>query len=1024
MNYSSGTIIGDRYHIVEFLGKGGMATVYKAYQENLNRFVAIKFLHPNLADDPLSQQRFRQEAQSVASLKHPNIVQIYDFAYENDIYYIVMEFVEGSTLEAQLSQLRRSQQLLSLEDALRTIRDLGQALAHAHARGIIHRDIKPGNVMVENSGRVVLMDFGLARLLDTPHLTVTGLAIGTPSYMAPEQIKGQAIDTRADIYSLGVLCYQLVTGRLPFAGDSTYGMIYQHLNETPLSPQQIVPDVPYNVSQIILKALAKNPDKRYLTIEALLDDLATPELAVVTLEEDKTGSTPTTPLTPTPPNYLPSIPSSFIGREQELLTIQEKLRQSDIRLLTLIGPSGTGKTRLALHVTYSMLSDLAYGAFFVDLTTLPDPALLPDAIARLVGLTEEGNTPLEEQLQHHLHERQLLLVLDNFEHMLEATPFVSKLLQHAPLLKILATSREPLRLYGENLYQVAPLALPNLKQLYTPTALSQFPSIRLFMARAQAVEPDFALTDHNARQVAELCVHLDGLPLAIELAAAQIYTYTPAELVAQLNNRLGLLSDGPRDRSARQQTMRGAIEWSYNLLPPEEQALFDRLGVLVGKFNLAAAAAIVGNTALASLVTKNLLQQENRSDGSFRYSMLQLLRSYALEQLMQKQELAHWKEQHANYFLTLAEQAEPYLTGPEQAHWFDQLAEGHDNFRAALDWSLNGGRYPVALALTGILWRLWAVHSHLNEGSRWLEKTLNRNQRTSVALRAKALLGAGRLAFFQNRYKEAQGFLEECLALYQALRNQPAQASVLNNLGELALDLNQIDQAHHYFEEALLLYRDSQDRRGVVRTLNNLGQLAFLRKQYEEAEEFLLKCLTMEREAGTPEGLAVTLNSLGEVARIQGKTEDAAAFYQESLDLYGALNYPIGVAVVLHNLGCLELQRNHYQEAVAKFKLSLIQLQTTDEHLQMAKGIIGLGRALFHLSDVIQAVRLFGKADMLLEMGGGQLDPFDAEAHQNDFAQAQTQLKVEEWQAAWQEGYAMPLEKILGTATSQMNLDA
>lgn len=1022
MNYSAGTIIGDRYRLVELLGRGGMATVYKAFQETLNRFVAIKFLHPSLADDPLSQQRFRQEAQSVASLKHPNIVQIYDFAYEDDVYYIIMELVEGTTLETQLNQLGRSQQLLSLDVAIRTIRELGHALAYAHAQGIIHRDIKPGNVMVEDSGRVVLMDFGLARLLDAPHLTATGLAIGTPSYMAPEQIRGQTIDRRIDIYALGVLFYQMVAGRLPFTGDSTYGMIYQHLNETPLSPQQIVPDVPHSVSQIILKTLAKDPNKRYPTVEAFLADLAAPEQAVVILESNE--KVPAAPTAPPPPNYLPAIPSSFIGREQDVVTIQQRLHQPDTRLFTLVGPGGTGKTRLALQVAQKMLPDLAHGAFFVDLTTLPDAALLPDAIARLVGLTEMGESPLEDQLHQHLQKQELLLVLDNFEHLLEATAFVSELLQHAPQLKILATSREPLRLYGENLYQVAPLALPDIKQLYTPAALSQFPAVRLFTVRAQAVEPDFILTDENARQVAKLCVQLDGLPLAIELAAAQIYSYTPAELVTQLNNRLGLLVDGPRDRSARQRTMRGAIEWSYNLLSSEEQTLFNRLGVLVGKFSLDAAAAIIGSTEIASLVTKNLLQQENQPDGSLRFSMLELLRSYALEQLTHKQELAQWKEQHASYFLALAEQAEPHLTGPEQAYWFQRLADVHDNFRAVLDWSLNGGRYPVALTLTGILWRLWAVHSHLNEGSRWLEKTINRNQQASVILRAKALLGAGRLAFFQNRYEQAQRFLEECLALYQALRDHLAQASVLNNLGELALDLNHLDQAQHYFAAALELYRGSQDRRGVVRTLNNLGELAFLQAQYAEAEAFLLECLAMEREGGTPEGLAVTLNSLGEVARIQGKHEAAAAFYQESLDLYWSLNYPIGVAVLLHNLGCLELQSKNYQEAVSRFKLSLIQLQTTDEHLQIAKGIIGLGRALFHLGDAAQAVRLFGKADTLLQIGGGQLDPFDDAAYQSDLAQTQTQLKAQEWQAAWQEGYAMPLERILGTATVQMNLKA
>ncbi|MCI0577430.1 MAG: tetratricopeptide repeat protein, partial [Chloroflexi bacterium] len=768
------------------------------------------------------------------------------------------------------------------------------------------------------------------------------------------------------------------------------------------------------LERAILKALVKDPARRYQSVEALLADLAQPEVAVAVPAD---AARPVlTFLDQEAPNNLPMLPTSFVGREPEMATIQERLRRPDIRLLTLTGPGGAGKTRLALQAAATLLNEYEHGVFFVNLAPLQDATFLLDTVAHTLGLVQGDVQPLDRQLEAFLRDRHLLLVLDNFEQLIEAAPVIGELLAAAPLCKILATSREPLRLYGENLYQVPPLSLPNLERFPSPGELAQVAAVQLFVARAQAVDPDFSLNPANARDVAELCVRLDGLPLAIELIAAQLYSFPVSELAAQSANRLALLAEGPRDRSARQRTMRGAIDWSYELLAATEQVLFARLGVFAGKFTAEAAGAVVGNHPLATLVQKSLLQQEEDSHGSPRFWMLELLREYALERLAARQETEPLRQKQAAYYLSLAEMAEPHLTGPEQAAWFEQLEAAHDNFRAVLGWALERGMEETALRLAGVLWRLWAVHSHLSEGRRWLEKALARGQHLSPSIRAKALLGAGRLALFQGLHDQARAFLAESLDLYQALNDQSAQADVLNNLGEIGLEQADYSLAGRHFHQALALYRAVDDRAGMVRTLNDLAQMTFWQGQFEEARHFLEECLALERQGGAPEGLAVTLNSLGEVARAQGRYQEAAAFYRESLELYRALNYPIGMAVLYANLGYVELGQENYREAAVLFGRSFSLLRTLEEKVQIAKSLAGLGGATLHLGNAEQAVRFLGAAQALLDSLAGQLEPVEQAAYEGHVAASQASLDPQTWQAAWNEGQSMPLEELLEVA--------
>jgi predicted ATPase/serine/threonine protein kinase len=1005
------TLVGGRYQLIHLLGRGGMAAVYKAYQPSLDRHVAIKFLRPDFFPNPTFRDRFRQEARHIAALNHPNIIQVHDFDDSSESCYIVMELIEGESLQSYLDTLATPGQRVPVPNAIQLIARIGEALAYAHQRQLIHRDIKPANVMLAADGRVVLMDFGLARLVNAPHLTVEGVVTGTPDYMAPEQILGKPLDNRTDLYALGVLMYRLITGRLPFEAENELGILFQHVQTMPPLPRLFVPELAVQFEYIILKLLAKEPADRYQTIEALLADLASP------------GDIPLQVSPPAPaiakdyPHNLPVPPTSFIPRDVELAAVASRLHEPLVRLLTLTGTGGTGKTRLSLEAAAQMRPFFPDGVFFVNLAPLQTPALLPAAIARTIGMTEHGDQPLAQELLAHLAGRQMLLVLDNFEHILEAAVFVGELLAASPNVKILATSREPLRIYGEHLYQVPPLALPNMRHLPTAEELAAFPAIQMFVARGQAANADFALTAANSHEIAELCIRLDGLPLAIELAAAQLYDFTTSQLVAQLADRLALLSEGPRDRAARQRTMRGAIEWSYSLLSPAEQQLFNQTGIFVGRFSLEAAAAVIGTSDLAPLVRKSLLRQEEDAAGNTYFRLLELLRDYALERLAAEQAIAQLRQKHAAYYLSLAERAELHLVTPQQAVWFQQLEEAHDNFRAVLDANVQEAGTETALRLVGFIWRLWLVRSHLSEGSQWLEQVLAGSQGQPAELRAKALFGAGRLAFFQGNRERSRTFLEESLLLYRGLSDQQGQGAALNSLGEIALQEENYEQAGFLLHEALGLCRANHDPVGIVQSLNILGRMAFEREDYEQAKAFLQESLLAQRELGRLEAAAITLNGLGEIARIQEEYDAANAYYQEALAIYEQLDYEMGRALVLHNLGQVKLRQEKYREAAVFFRSSLGLLKTMEEKVYIAWSLAGLGQTALNLGELVEAVRLLSAAEKLLQETGGQLDTIDRVPYEQCLNQSRTSLDTAEWKKAWLEGQAMPLENLLAPIT-------
>jgi non-specific serine/threonine protein kinase len=611
---------------------------------------------------------------------------------------------------------------------------------------------------------------------------------------------------------------------------------------------------------------------------------------------------------------LPPQPSALIGRAQQVRHARDRLLRPEVRLLTLTGSPGTGKTRLAIAIAETLLHAFTGGVAFVDLSPLADPRLVLPTIAQACGVREPGDQRLLEALAEAVRPRQLLLVLDNFEHVLSAGPDLADLLVACPNLKLLVTSRERLRLRWEQELPVPPLAVPDLRQLPPVEHLAEVPAVALFLERARAARPEFALTADNVMAVAQLCVRLDGLPLALELAAAQTRLMPPQALLARLGQRFDLLVGGPRDLPARQQTLRAALTWSYDLLPAAEQAVFRRLGVFAGAWALEAAEA-VGSAAsgkrshvlqsVSRLVDASLVAPVDHA-GEPRYRLLESVGEYALERLALAGELDAARRAQAQYFTRLAERAEPELTGPDQASWLALLEQEHDNLRAALRWAVSAdGDAEVGLRLGGALWRFWWYRGHLQEGLDWLQVLLARGGASPSGALARVLIGVGVLARDRGDHQRARDMFERSLAMAQALQDQRSLALSLTGLAGACLQQGDLARAAGFYQECLDVYRDLGDRRGMAIVLDNLGQTRLRQGDLDQAAALCTESLHLLRALDDKVNLAACLHNLGDIAREQGAFAAAQVQYAESLATYWQTGDRQGVAECLEGLAAV-----------------------------------------------------------------------------------------------------------------------
>jgi non-specific serine/threonine protein kinase len=1000
-----------------------------------------------------------------------------------------MEWVDGGNLLDYVDVHGR----LPWPEATRVIHDAATGLMAAHEVGLIHRDIKPSNLMRTSQGVIKVVDFGLAKPVDQrANITLQGAVIGTPAYMSPEQCAGEDVDARSDLYSLLCTYYRLLSGEPPFGSSDIGKVLYEQRHAPFPDVNRLVLGLPEAIGRLIERGTRKPPAERFQSAAELISELtavlgtpvdtppapppASEEVATV-LSGRGAAAPPVAPPPPVtsvalPPNNLPVQLTSFVGRKGEMAAVNQLLARA--RLLTLIGAGGSGKTRLALEVAGQVLESYKDGVWLVEFAALSDPALVPNRVATVLGVREDPGRPLTETLAHFLRKKSLLLVLDNCEHLRAACArLVDTLLRSCPEVRLLASSREALRVAGETVYSVPSLTLPEFKSRSSDkgdlaTALVQFGELRnceavqLFADRAASSQPRFALTDSNVVEVAHICRRLDGIPLAIELAAARVKMLTLPQIAARLDDSIRLLTRGVETVLPRQQTLRATMDWSHELLTEKERVLFRRLAVFAGGFALEASESVCADGGLhhdeildllSELADKSLVSvAEADEDRETRYRLLETIRQYAREKLQASADVEDVLGRHREFFLQFAERAGAQLAGPDQASWLERLEVEHDNLRSALERAIRSD-VNLGARLAKALWRFWELHGHWKEGLRCLDQCLA-GAALTTDLRATALDAAGNLASCQGDYARAKTLFAEQLTLCQQLGNQRDIADALHNLMSVAWKHGDYEEARATEEKSLSIRRALGDKSAIASSLHALGTFAHEQGDYRQAAALYEEVLSIRRELGDMGSIATLLNNLGNLAQAQGDAARVRALQEESLAIRRKIGDKAGISQTLTNLAVLAQEQRDFNHARALLEESL----AIDRELGNKKGIAvslrnygelmqlqgDFGRALpFYqqslglfqeLDDKLgitacmegfavlaslqnqaeRAARLFAIAEALREtLGTNQPISFDAAAYNAGLAAIRTRLNDEAFATAQSAGRAMGAEQAI-----------
>jgi predicted ATPase/tRNA A-37 threonylcarbamoyl transferase component Bud32 len=939
-----GGAFAERYRLEHPLGSGGMATVYLAEDVKHQRQVAVKVLKPELAR-AVGAERFLREITTTANLRHPHILPLFDSGEVDGVLFYVMPYVEGETLRSRLTRAGA----LPVDEALRIADEVADALHYAHTRGVVHRDIKPENILLENDHAIVA-DFGIAQALrgGGDKLTMMGLALGTPHYMSPEQGGGEEVDARSDLYALGCVTYEMLAGAPPYDAPTPVAVLVKHAVAPVPSLTTLRADLSDALVATIERAMAKQPAERHASLHEWRAALK-PALSFGT-----SGETPrATAIDKAPPAFA----TSLLGRDAQLATAAALLRDG-ARVLSITGYGGTGKTRFAAALQRSAATAFPGGTAFVSLASVTDAREVLPTIAAVLDIAEaHGRGPLDA-IATLVGDRRVLLLLDNFEQVVDAAEDIAALVARCPGLQVVATSRRPLRIGAEVELALPPLELPDKGA--SAAVLRDCPSVALFVQRAEKVKPGFTLSEANAAAIAGICRSLDGLPLALELAAARVRILEPAVLLQRLDHALDLLTSGDRDLPLRQRTLRATISWSYSLLTPEEQRLLRRLSVFHEGWTLDALEAVCypedergrALDELASLVEKGLVRV---TDGGERYGLLETIRAFAAEQLHAGGEVEALRDTHADHYLAFAQVVDAGIQGSTQCEAMQRARTENANLFAAIAWLVARARLDHAVALEkGLLlcgalgWYWHIVGLHL-AGQEPVETLLAMaTDRPPSRGRALARFTAGMVA-------ASTGGLERAIEWWSAMAEDGmaiGDAAIVGfgrgGTGYALLGLGRAADAGPSLEEAVARSAASGNEFQSAMMMAILGLQRFVTGDLAAGREMVEQALRIQRRLGDNEGGGMALSFLAQMHFAAGDVPRAVTLLHESEVAFETVGDKPEIARVQGTLGYLALAADDHPEARRHF---LRALRTNDE----IGSPPGIGQMLYGLAAVESA---------------------------------------------------------------------
>jgi len=918
-----GTRIGS-YEIAALIGSGGMGEVYRARDTRLGRDVALKVLPVDVASDAERLARFEREARSVAALNHPNIVTLHSVEDEAGVRFLTMELVEGQGLDAHIKPGG-----LPIERVLDVGIAIADALAAAHDKGMVHRDLKPANVMLTDDGRVKVLDFGLARPAQTgaaasaetvttaAPVSIAGQVLGTVPYMAPEQVRGEAVDARTDLFALGTLLYELTCGRRPFAG-ATLGVVSSAiLTETPAPVASVRAEVPLDLARIIARCLEKDPGVRFQTARDLVSELRRVGLARHVDVDVAIVKAPPVPATP------------LIGREETLDEVAARLREG-VRLLTISGYGGTGKTRFAIELFRRLAPEYPGGAAFVSLASVTVAAEVLPTVANELDIPEAHGRSALEALATVIGDRRVLLVLDNLEQVLDAAEDIAALLKRCPALQCIATSRAPLKIGAETEFSLPPLELPS-PDATAPETIGRCPAVALFVQRARKVKPTFTLTGVNAAVVADICRRLDGLPLAIELAAARARILEPWALLRRLDQALDLLTSGDRDLPLRQRTLRATISWSYSLLDDAEQRLLRRLSSFHEGWTLEAMERVCcapedrhrALDALDALVEKGLVRVVGTSG---RYALLETIRAFAAEQLHAAGEVDATRKAHADWFTDFAAGVAAALRTTDQIDAMQRALADDANTHAATDWLIaratagDGDALEQGLLLCGYLDWVWHLNGQHVTARVVLDKLLALTaDRPPSRGRALASLAAGMVSTTTDEWDRSLSEWRRGLEDGEAVGDREAAAEGLMGMGYCHLSMGQMADAETALDDAIARSRGVSDF-VLELSMTLKGLLLFATGNVDAGMELVHDARRIQQRIGDYEGGGLALSFLAQMTFAKGDSTGALALYADALASFEAVGDRPEKARVLCETGWAALAAADARAAMRAFR--------------------------------------------------------------------------------------------------------